>query len=324
MEHKHDIEGEHAEQEEYITLHPSDQKDRSALVIGLSIAIAGVFIAGAWTYVNDKQSIGRQTGGQVQGGQAGDIDLEESVVPKEGYILPITWGDMGKRLITAGVIDEAKLKKVYESRGGLTADEQTMLLGNSSEPIRITRQNSNFILNMLWAYGLSQKSPILEKGEMVAKEYGGNAGQFASTGGWTLAQGDAMNHYSAHAFVSLTTEQQALVDRVSRGIYRPCCGNSTHFPDCNHGMAMLGLLELMAANTISESDMYKAALQVNAYWFPDTYLTIAKYFKAQGTAWNNVDPKIALSAEYSSSAGYKRVLSVVEPVARSSGSGCGI
>jgi hypothetical protein len=89
-------------------------------------------------------------------------------------------------------------------------------------------------------------------------------------------------------------------------------------------MAMLGLLELMASNGVSEADMYKAALQVNAYWFPDTYLTIAKYFKAQGTSWNTVDPKVALSAEYSSAAGYKRILSIVAPVTRSSGSGCGV
>ncbi len=324
MEHEHHIEHGHDGQEECIELRHSGPKERSALVIGLSIILAGTFIAGAWAYANSKQLSGQQKTVPVPGGQAGDPDLEEAVIPKEGYVLPISWGDMGKRLIASGVIDEMKLKKVYEARGGLTTDEQTMLLDNSSEPIRITRQNANFILNMLWAYGLAQKNPILEKGEMVAREYGGNAGQFASTGGWTLSKGDAMSHYSAHAFVTLTVEQQALVDRVSRGIYRPCCGNSTHFPDCNHGMAMLGLLELMAVNNVSEADMYKAALQVNAYWFPDTYLTIAKYFKTQGTAWDSVDPKIALSAEYSSSAGYKRILSIVEPVIRSSGSGCGI
>ena len=47
------------------------------------------------------------------------------------------------------------------------------------------------------------------------------AGNFASTGGWTLAKGSAMDHYNMHSLVTLTAEQQALVDRVSRGIYRP-------------------------------------------------------------------------------------------------------
>ena len=86
-----------------------------------------------------------------------------------------------------------------------------------------------------------------------------------------------MDHYNRHIFFKLTPEQQALVDKVSRGIYRPCCNNSTHFPDCNHGMAMLGFLELMASQGVSEQDMWKAALAVNSYWFPDTYINIATY-----------------------------------------------
>ena len=62
-----------------------------------------------------------------------------------------------------------------------------------------------------------------------------------------MAKGDAMEHYSKHALIALTAEEQDLVNRVSLNIYRPCCNNPTYFPDCNHGMAMLGLLELMAA-----------------------------------------------------------------------------
>lgn len=321
MEHTH----EHTEYAGHKASALSEQSNRSAFVIGLSIIIAGFFVIGAWVYARNPQLIGGAYGQKNDDGvQNTEGSGEEAVIPKEGIVLPIVWGDLGKRMIAAGVIDEVQFKQLYANRGGLTAEEQAMLLGNSNEPIRITRDNANFILNMLWAYGLAQKSPILEQGEMTDARYGGNAGQFASTGGWTLAKGDPMRHYSAHAFVSLTAEQQALVERVSRGIYRPCCGNSTHFPDCNHGMAMLGLLELMAANGVSEDEMYVVALQVNAYWFPDTYLTLAKYFKMQGTEWNAVDPKTVLGAEYSSAAGYKRILSIVEPVTRSAGGGCGV
>ena len=133
-----------------------------------------------------------------------------------------------------------------------------------------------------------------------------------------------MDHYSMHSFAVLTPEQQALVERVSKGIFRPCCGNSTYFPDCNHGMAMLGLLELMAANGVSEDDMYKVALQVNSYWFPDTYLTIAKYFAKQGVSWDNVSPKEALGNQYSSGSGYQKVRALVEPVQQQGGGGCGL
>ena len=101
---------------------------------------------------------------------------------------------------------------------------------------------------------------------MMDPRYGGANG-FASTGGWTLSDGDSMNHYNMHSFVTLTEEQQALVERVSKNIYRPCCDNSTYFPDCNHGMAMLGLLELMTSTRVTEADMYKTALQVNTFGF---------------------------------------------------------
>lgn len=315
---------EHQHHHEHMAPHASEQRNRNALVIGSSILISGLFIAGTWAYVrNPQMSLFGASPDVAEQNRDSARDLEESVIPTEGYVLPIVWGDLGQRMVAAGVIDEIAFRKIYATRGGLSAAEQAMLFGNSTEPIRITRANANFILNMLWAYGLAQKSPILEQGEMVDPQYGG-AGNFAATGGWTLSKGDSMRHYSAHAFVSLTPDQWAIVDRVSRGIFRPCCGNSTHFPDCNHGMAMLGLLALMAASNVSEADMYKTALQVNAYWFPDTYLTIAKYFKAQGVAWNAVDPKEVLSAKYSSIRGYKQVLSVVEPVAPSAGGGCGI
>src|SRR3989338_2228742 len=123
------------------------------------------------------------------------------------------------------------------------------------------------MLNMFWAFGLANKNPILESGPMMDTQYGG-AGNFASTGGWTLAKGDAMDHYSMHPLVTLTPEQQKIVDEVSKNIYRPCCGNSTYFPDCNHGMAMLGILELGASQGQSKQELYATAKSVNDVWFP--------------------------------------------------------
>jgi hypothetical protein len=125
------------------------------------------------------------------------------------------------------------------------------------------------MLNMLWAFGLANKNPILENGPMMDPSYGG-AGNFASTGGWTLAKGDTMSHYSMHTLVTLSPAQQALVEKVAKNVYRPCCRNSTYFPDCNHGMAMLGLLELLAGEGATEEEMYKTAQDVNALWFPQS------------------------------------------------------
>jgi len=249
--------------------------------------------------------------------------LQESVLPSVGVTLPITWGDLGAKLVEVGAIDPIKLEGLYKDRGGFPAEYQKMLEKNASDKIIITSKNSGYLLNLFWALGLANKNPILEdKSEMMNPAYGG-AENFASTGGWTLAKGDAMTHYNMYALMTLTSAQQALVDRVSRNIFRPCCGNSTHFPDCNHGMAMLGLLELMASQGVSEQDMYKTALAVNSYWFPETYLTIATYMQQKGVAWKDVSPKEMLSAPYSSSSGYTDIsFQVTLPEQVQGGGGC--
>ncbi|MDP3982515.1 MAG: hypothetical protein Q8Q65_00355 [bacterium] len=252
-----------------------------------------------------------------------DIDsITENVLPRAGVTLPITWGDFGKQMIKDGVIDEAKFRALFE--GGLTTNEEQMLTGNMDSPIVLNEQNSRYLLDLLWAFGLANKNDILDNGEMTDEQYGG-AGNFASTGGWSLAKGAGIDHYSMHSYVVLDEEQQALVDNVSRGIFRPCCGNSTHFPDCNHGMAMLGLLELMAKNGVTEKEMYGVALKVNSFWFPQTYIDLATYFKEQGTDWANVDPKLALSAEYSSAQGYQQTRQLIKslPKPELGGGGCG-
>lgn len=255
--------------------------------------------------------------------QQNEAVLNETVLPSQGVTLPVKWGDLGKQMVDAGVIDGAKFEAVYAQRGGLDAAGKNLLYGANNGALVINEQNSGLLLNLLWALGLGNKNEILEKGPMQDKQYGG-ADRFASTGGWTLAKGGVMNHYSMHAFMTLTPDQQTLVARVSQNIYRPCCGNSVYFPDCNHGMAMLGLLELMASQGASEAQMYKTALAVNAYWFPDTYTAIAKYFAKRGTTWANIDPKEALSATYSSAQGYRQILAEVEPSAPKGGGGCGV
>ena len=291
------------------------------LSFGTYAVIVPVLIAGAWFWA---------TGALEQNAKNGEADtvveadsLEDQVLPQEGIVLPIQWGDLGMQMMETGVIDEEKFTELYKSRGGLPEDMQKLLYSSDNQEVRMTYENSGVLLNLLWGFGLGNKNSILETGPMQDPRYNG-AGNFASTGGWTLARGGAMDHYSKYAFVVLTPEQQALVARVSQGIFRPCCGNSTYFPDCNHGMAMLGLLELMATNGVSEDDMYRVALQVNSYWFPDTYLTIATYFAKQGVSWDNVSPKEALGNQYSSGSGYQKVRALVEPVQQQGGGGCGL
>lgn len=290
-----------------------------------SILISAIIIAGAWVYTSGLKisNAPQKTETSANTEKVQKSTIEEKVLPSEGVVLPVRWGDLGAKMISVGVIDGEKFEQLHANRGGLDDETRNLLYGESNGSLKITSENSGMILNLLWALGLGAKNDILEKGEMSNPQYGG-AGNFASTGGWTLAEGDAMNHYSRHPFIVLTPEQQQLVERVSKNIYRPCCNNPTHFPDCNHGMAMLGLFELMTSQGVSEEEMYKAALQVNAYWFPDTYLTIAQYLASKDIDWNNADPKEILGASYSSGSGYRQILSQVTAPAQKSSGGCGV
>lgn len=179
----------------------------------------------------------------------------------------IPWHDLGKQLTAAGVIDVAKFEALYAERGGLSAMERELLTAASRGRVALTAENAGLFLNLLWAFGLANNNEILKTGPMADPRYGG-AENFASTGGWTLAVGDSMDHYSAHSFVTLTPEQQKLVEETSQNIFRPCCRNPAYFPDCNHGMAMLGMLELLAAAGAEGAELYQAAEIANGFWFP--------------------------------------------------------
>lgn len=294
----------------------------------ISILLSSLLIVGALVYsANAKKDVRDKTKTSVETSKVEKNTKEnysQKVIPEDGVVLPVRWGDLGAKMTSVGVIDKTKLEELYASRGGLGEEERKLLEGLDNGYLKITPENSGFVLNILWALGLGNKNEILENGPMVTNKNNRGAGRFASTGGWTLAEGDPMNHYSTHRFMVLTPEQQGLVEKVSKGIYRPCCGNSVYFPDCNHGMAMLGLLELMASQGADEEQMYKTALIVNSYWFPDTYLTIAKYLKSQGKDWSEAVPKEILGYNYSSGPGYQKLLEKIENPEVKSGGGCSV
>lgn len=231
----------------------------------------------------------------------------DEVNPVSGFKINASYGQLGPKMIAMGVIDPEKFRTTYEkSNQPLTPEQEQILSKGSDEKITITRENSYFLLNYFWAVGLANKSKILDEGDMI--KYGGKdgAGSFASTGGWSLSKGNAMNYYSKSALIPLSKDQEALVDLVASNIYRPCCNNSTAFPDCNHGMALLGVLQLMASNGATEKEMYEAAKYVNAFWFPGNYYDLALYFKnKESKSFKDIDAKILLSKDYSSASGWQ-------------------
>src|SRR3990167_11334427 len=235
--------------------------------------------------------------------------IYEQINPSKGYEINASYNDLGPKMIKVGVIDFDKFKQTYE-RSGKTMPQQyaDILQKGSNKKIRITRDNSYFLLNFFWAVGLTNKSKILESGTMMS--YGGlkGAGGFASTGGWILAKSDPMNYYSKTSLIPLTKDQEDLVESVSSNIYRPCCDNSTSFPDCNHGMALLGALQLMAQGGATEKELYAGAKYFNAFFFPGNYYDLALYFKnKEKKNFSQVDGKLVVSKEYSSATGWQNV-----------------
>lgn len=245
--------------------------------------------------------------------------ISKVVVPDAGFTIPVSWGDYGPKLIELGVIDQKK----FEEAVSLTDEQKNILTKGSESQININPQSSQFVVDFLWALGLAQKSEVYDLGPL-GTDYKSEVGNFASTGGWTLANGDPLKYLNKFDLIPLTPDQQKRVSEISKNIYRPCCGNSTWFPDCNHGMAMLAAIELMVSQNMSDDEIYKNALKLNSVWFPDSYISAAIYFDRQGVGWDKVDAKRVLGQEFSSAAGSADIAQKVGPLpGRPTGGSCG-
>lgn len=251
----------------------------------------------------------------------GDL-LMEIVAPSKGIVLPAKWKNSLAKAVEAGAIDVKKYKEYLGKANASLSPEQEKLLSNGSdENIVFSPATALFNLNMLWALGLVNENPILTDGKISEYE---NPAIFASTGGWSLGTKPGGELLTSAKIIELTPEQQAIVKEVAENSYRPCCNNSTAFPDCNHGMAALALAELMASQNASKEQIYDALLAANSYWFPQTYVNTAAFFEQQGKKWKDVDAKEILGAAYSSSTGsnntYKSLKNI--PTISSSGGSC--
>ncbi len=238
--------------------------------------------------------------------------LKQKVLPQKGYALSVKWNDIGKQLMESEIIDQEKYEELF-AQDPSAKSEMKYLNKNSGDHMMINEKNSRFMVNTLWALGLVNKNKILEEGSM--KTYGkGDVMNFASTGGWNLGNKSTSELYSSSEIIKLTSEQQEIVKKIAQNAYRPCCNNSTEFPDCNHGMAALGYIEIAVKQGVSEKQIYKDLLMLNSFWFPQQYIELAAYFDKQGTSWNKVDAKIALSFQYSSAQGSQQTRQAIQGI----------
>ena len=232
----------------------------------------------------------------------------KQINPPDGFTLPIRYGDFAPKLIASGAIDYEKFVKLYEEAGNPLSEGQIALLTKGSdESVVISQENQHFLLNLFWALGLANQNKVLTEGPMI-RNGKAQVGNFASTGGWTLGTKPVVELYASQPIITLTEAQQKRLEEVTIGVFRPCCDNPTHFPDCNHGMAMLGLLELMASQDASVDEMYEAAKEVNAFWFPQQALELAVLFKeTKNVDFGKVDARQFVGQPFSSGSGFQNV-----------------
>lgn len=220
----------------------------------------------------------------------------------------IKLGDSVLRLVSHGVIEPQKLEAIYEDSGGLPDEMRAVLNGPSHKLILLTRANANYYVNLLWPLGLANSMSSNERSPInkLTPVKGASLFDFASTAGWTLGkEANGGKYFNKFKIVELTPEQEALVMTIATNAYRPCCDNSTFFQDCNHGSALLGLLQLGAAQGLTHDELWREALAFNSFWFPHHYAQSALYFKAvRNIDWQNVDAEAALGADYSSASGW--------------------
>ena len=281
---------------------------------GVLSAGAAVFGAGFLTRSSTEGSSAAVTADihQHATGTADASQIASKLLPDEGVSINAAWGDTMPRLVEAGVVDVAKFGNAASNSGApLTDDQQRILSSPSDQLVRIDAKNGRFVLNSLWALGLANNNQVLTNGPMARLEDARKA-QLASTAGWTLGREPGPQYLARLDLVPLTSEQQAVLEEVAYGSYRPCCDNPTGFPDCNHGSAALALAELAAAQGASADEIFAALKGFNSFWYPNQYYLLATYFERQGQAWEKVDPRLVLGAEYSSGSGWKRVAAAVQ------------
>lgn len=255
-------------------------------------------------------------------------EVTADVLPEKGFRSKIALGDSVMKLAQSGVINQEKFLAIYQDRGGLPEGLKDVLDKPSPKPILLTRGNANYYVNLMWPLGLANYMSSNKESPINGK----SLFNFASTGGWDLGKEENGGAYfNKFKIVELVPEQESLVTKIAQNTYRPCCNNSTFYQDCNHGSALLGLLQLGAAQGLTEDELYKEALAFNSFWFPHNYIQTALYFKVvKNTDWENVDPKVVMGKDFSAISSWQR--NVANEIAKfpnllpksGTGAGCGV
>lgn len=213
-------------------------------------------------------------------------------------------GPLLRQIVVDSVLDTLSFTTALARAGYPLTPAQRQVLRGRDVPIAVKADNAAFLLNVLWTLGLANANPVLTRGPMATRS-GGQVGRFASTGGWSLGRRPATHVYAAYRWIPLPAVQQRRLDTVLKAVFRPCCDNSTNFPDCNHGMAMLGLLTLLVSQGADEGALFQAAHAANRIWFPEHFAHIAAYLTDHRPGWT---AETAVSRAMASGSGHARLM----------------
>lgn len=304
---------------------PGVSRRRFSSMLG---SLAGLPLV-AWPDMNRAFAAGK-TGSGVPAKTYPRFDEAVSrVLPETGFQSRIAFKDSIVDLAKHGVIDREKFLALYGTNGPLPGRLATILSEPSNRGILLTAENATDYVNLLWPVGLATRMAVNAESPLN----GDSLFDFASTGGWTLGrETNGGAYFNKLPIVRLTRKQEAQVLRMAKTTYRPCCNNSTFFQDCNHGSALLGLLQLGTSQGLGEDELYREALAFNSFWFPSYYVRTALFFKViKKTDWADADPRIVLGFDYSAGGPWQEnVAASVEkipdliPPAPGAGAGCGL
>ena len=251
------------------------------------------------------------------------------VLPEKGFQSKIALKDSILRLVERGVIDRGKFFDLYGTSGPHPSEFTNVLSEPSNHEILLTTYNATYYVNLLWPVGLATHMAANAESPLN----GDSLYSFASTGGWTLGhEENGGAYFDKFQIVDLTDEQAARVVAIARSTYRPCCNNSTFFQDCNHGSALLGVLQLGASQGLNDEELYREALAFNSFWFPDYYVRTALLFNVvEKTEWADVDPRVVLGFDYSAGGPWQENVAFrlqeypdLIPPEPGGGAGCGV
>jgi hypothetical protein len=183
-----------------------------------------------------------------------------------------------------------------------------LLAGPSDARIRLSAEVATDLLTLLWPVGLATRAPF----NADSPTAGAHLPRLASTAGWILGrEPNGAAYFDSVDTLMLSPAQAALVAEVAARTYRPCCDNPALFQDCNHGAAMLGLLELAVSQGLEKAELERVALAANSFWFPREYLKTALFFSLfEQQPWTEVAPEELLGARYSSAGGWQENVNI--------------